>query len=506
MNDGHPDQPMYLSNLGAAQRIRFNRLGDLSDLENAISNLEKAVQLTDDKHPRKPAFLSNLGSAQQTCFERLGDLSDLENAISNKEKVVQLIDDGHPQKPGCLSNLGNAQQICFDCLGDLSDLENAISNLEKAVQLTDDEHPRKPVCLSNLGSAQQTCFEHLGDLSDLKNVIINQEKAVHLTRDDDPQKAKWLSLLGNSQNTLFQQDRHPGDLAACITSFQAAARLKAAYPSHAFRAARQWAQISHVNGDLLSALAGYRTALELLGKVAWLGLNTSSHQAQLLHEHCESLGCHAANCAIKLGQFEDAAELLDLGQSIFWQQASSLRNDLEKLREVAPELAKNLERVGSLMDAGIFSDAAFTMGQHSNQHSVEEIGKERHRLVGEWDGLVESVRQLPLFKRFLRPIPFHQLRQASSGGQVIIGNSSIFGVDALIFGTVGPIEWVPLPDVDLPRLMELAHSIIPEQATYGSATQREKYTNRLLKPALWQLIQSLSTLKACQPYLTHGRK
>jgi tetratricopeptide (TPR) repeat protein len=352
-------------------------------------------------------YLSNIGMAQQTRFERLGDLSDLKNAILNKAKAVQLTNDGHPQKPGHLSNLSIAQQTLFECLGDLSDLENAISNNEKAVQLTDDGHPQKPAYLSNLGNAQQIHFEHLGDLSNLENAILNHKKAVHLTDDDDPNKARHLFFLGTSHNICFQQDGHSGNLAPCIASFREAAHLKTTYPSHAFRAARQWAQISHVNGDLLSALDGYHLALVLLGKVAWLGLNTSSRQDQLLHEQSESLGCLAANCAINLGRFEDAVQLLDLGRSIFWQQASSLRSDFQKLREVAPELGRELGRVGHLLDAGIFSDTAFTMGQHINQHRAEEIVKEHRRLVGEWERLVESVRQLPLFKYFLQPIPFH---------------------------------------------------------------------------------------------------
>jgi len=84
-------------------------MGDLSNLKNAISNKEKAVQLTDDEHPQTPGCFMNLGSAQGIYFEHLGDLSDLENAISNLEKAVQLMDDGYPQKSGCLSNLGITQ-------------------------------------------------------------------------------------------------------------------------------------------------------------------------------------------------------------------------------------------------------------------------------------------------------------------------------------------------------------------------------------------------------------
>jgi hypothetical protein len=77
--------------------------------ENAILNLQKAVQLTGDGHPDQAMYHSNLGNSQETHFKRLGDLSDLKNAIYNQQMAVQLTDDGDPRKLGCLSNLGSSQ-------------------------------------------------------------------------------------------------------------------------------------------------------------------------------------------------------------------------------------------------------------------------------------------------------------------------------------------------------------------------------------------------------------
>jgi len=51
--------------------IRFERLGELTDLENSISNVQKAVQFTDDGHPNKAAYPSNLSISQGARFERL---------------------------------------------------------------------------------------------------------------------------------------------------------------------------------------------------------------------------------------------------------------------------------------------------------------------------------------------------------------------------------------------------------------------------------------------------
>jgi CHAT domain-containing protein len=400
-----------------------------------------------------PARLYNLGNSQQARFNRLGKLNDLENAISNKQDAVELTDEGHRSMPRRRSGLGSAQETRFHRLGQLADLDNAISNKQKAVDLTDDSNPHQSVLLISLGKSQQTRFEQLGDLA---------------------------------------------DLAASVATFKAAARLKSAYPRHALDSARKWARVSHQNGDLASALDGYRTALETLPKVAWLGLDAPSHHDWLLREGSENLGCLAATCAIRLGCLEEAVELLDVGRSVFWQQASSLRSDLEMLRVGHPELAKELESVGRKLDVGTFSGVSSAFEEHGDAgiNNIENVGKERRRLVGVWEGLVEKVRQLPQFTYFLKPIPFPQLRQAISTGRVVIINTSEYGVDALIFSAIGAIEHVPLPKITLDKLTELSGNVILNRSSDARApedprAQRRNIISSSLQTALrmvWHVI------------------
>jgi len=228
------------------------------------------------------------------------------------------------------------------------------------------------------------------------------------------------------------------NLVAAISAFKEAACSNTAYPTTAFNAAQKWADVARRNGNHLSALDGYRTALEILPKIAWLGLNVLSRHAQLIQAESENQGCLAAACAIQLGCLEEAVVLLDLGRSVFWQQASSLRGDLEALREENNDLAEELERVGRKLDAGNFTDLHLVHeGPNMGINSKEDIGREHRQLVSQWESLVERVRELPQFRYFLKPTPFHQLRQACSAGQVVIINTSCYGVDALIFGATG---------------------------------------------------------------------
>ena len=77
-----PDKPSRLANLGSTFATRFECLGQLSNLEDAISRQREAVDLTPRDHPQKPMFLTILALSFRNRFERLGELSDLEEAVS----------------------------------------------------------------------------------------------------------------------------------------------------------------------------------------------------------------------------------------------------------------------------------------------------------------------------------------------------------------------------------------------------------------------------------------
>lgn len=148
-NDGDPDVPVYLPNLGETLDLRFEHSGKLEDLVDAISNMTTAVDHMEG-HPAKPHCLSKLGLMQRTRFQFLGDLSDLENAILCMDEAVVLEDDNHQDKLTYLCHLGN-----------VPDLETAISNISKAVDQTGDAHPDRPMYLASLGTHQSKRFEML---------------------------------------------------------------------------------------------------------------------------------------------------------------------------------------------------------------------------------------------------------------------------------------------------------------------------------------------------------
>ncbi|KIM72111.1 hypothetical protein PILCRDRAFT_16429 [Piloderma croceum F 1598] len=105
--DGHPDKPSLLGGLRNSLSRRFERLGDLGDINKSILMNEDAVRLTPDGHPDKPSklnnlgisplsalaispsFLNNLGNSLSRRFERLGDLGDINKSGQMYEEAVK---------------------------------------------------------------------------------------------------------------------------------------------------------------------------------------------------------------------------------------------------------------------------------------------------------------------------------------------------------------------------------------------------------------------------------
>ncbi|KAJ7089150.1 CHAT domain-containing protein [Mycena epipterygia] len=477
--DGHPDKPGMLNNLGKSLSRRFEQLGDLSDLNKSIMMFEDAVRLIPDGHPDKPGRLSNLGSSLLGHFERLGDLSDLNKSIMMFEDAVQLTPDGHPDKPGRLNNLGNSLFRRFERLGDLSDLNKSIMMFEDAVQLTPDGHPDKPAMLNNLGSSLLGRFERLGDLSDLNKSIMMKEDAVRLTPDGHSDKPGWLNNLGHSLLSRFERLGDIKDSEQLLLHYTSAACSATGPASIRFDAAKNWAKHAHIHQPS-SILSAYTTAIELLPELAWLGLSITDR-----HHHISRAGQvvrDAASAAIAVHDYQKAVEWLEQGRSVIWGQVLNLHTPVDELRKSHPGLADQLVSLStSLESAGTQSNA---VGDASKPQSVQSIAQQSHDLALKRGHVLQQIRELPGFERFLLSKPFSELLLAAKMGPVAIVNISEYGCAALILmpDLADGVIHVPLSDFSIQEAQALAESLASLVGTPGysdrATMSREGYMAR----------------------------
>ena len=399
---------MCLNNLGNFLLTRFEHFGQLNDLEDAISRLRQAVDLTPDGNPDKPRYLNNLGNSLVTRFERLGQLDDLEDGILREREAVDRTPDGHPVKPSRLYNLGNSFLTRFLRLGQLNDLEDAISRLRQAVDLTPDGHPNKPTILNGLGNCFLTRFERLGHLSDMERAI-----------------------------SLF---------------FRAASDLLGPATIR-FRASQNWITCARTIRHR-SLLHAYSVSINILPQLAWNGLSFSARYTELARG--ADVVREAAAAALESGLPETAVEWLEQARSIVWGDLFRLRSSYEDLSFSHPDRAHRLRELSAALERASATHekslSALSEPTSSATRSSQQEADRHRALAIERDKLLQDIRKLPGFERFLLQKDFSQLRASAHSGPVVILNAAESRCDALVvLPNVDHVIHVPLPNFPFQR-------------------------------------------------------
>ncbi|KAJ3546628.1 hypothetical protein NMY22_g1966 [Coprinellus aureogranulatus] len=213
---GHIRLPALLSNLGRFRQTRYQRTGDLSSIDEAIATLRKAVELVSADDGSFPIMLTNLGMALQSRFRHTGDVSNIKEAILFQKSAVDLTPAGHSSLPTRLNNLGFSFRSLFEQSGDLTDIAEAITAHRQAVEASPESHASLPTWLNNLGYALQSRYERTDELEDLDEAISVERRAVELTPEDHPSLPMWLASLGCSLHSLSERSDGRVDMSEAI--------------------------------------------------------------------------------------------------------------------------------------------------------------------------------------------------------------------------------------------------------------------------------------------------
>nr|MDT0520536.1 CHAT domain-containing protein [Streptomyces sp. DSM 41633] len=269
---GHPDRFSCLSNLGTALRVRFERMGQWQDLDDAIAVVHAALDAIPTDHPDRASGLSNLGNALQARFGRTGRPEDLDAAIDAGRAAVHSVAPDHPSRAMYLSDVGNALRVRFGLGGQWEDLDGAVSAGQAAVDSAAPDDPSRAMYLSNLGNALLVRSQSTGGEADLDAAIGHFEAARDGTPPRHPDRAGYLSNLGNALRVRFELAGRTEDLDAAVEAGEAARDATA--PDHPERALylsnlgnALLARFARIGGeaDLDAAIGIYETAVDVTG-------------------------------------------------------------------------------------------------------------------------------------------------------------------------------------------------------------------------------------------------
>jgi hypothetical protein len=289
--------------------------------------------------------------------------------------------------------------------------------------------------LNNLSNSLSRRFQHLGGLSDLNTSVSVQEDAVRLTPDGHPNKPSRLKNLGSSLLRRFECLGDLSDIKRAGTMFEKAGKSSTGSSSIRFHACSLWATYCQLYNHC-SLLDAYSLAFQLLPTMAWLGLSIVDRQHFL--QRVGPIVEEAISAAIEADQCETAIEWMDQGHSIIWGQHLQLRTPVDDLRQCHPDIADRFAMLSKKLEGAGTSDNFKAASNDLLHQPVLSTSENYHKLADERDKLVEHIRGLDGFDRFLLPRTFSQLQMAARNGPVISINVSKLRCDALIL----------MPDLD----------------------------------------------------------
>ncbi|KAF8127523.1 CHAT domain-containing protein, partial [Mycena galopus ATCC 62051] len=325
---------------------RYQRVGDLKDLEAALQASQEAVDLTPSEDPEKPEQLHGLAILLAERCQRLGDLKDLEAALQRKQEAADLTPLGHPDRPGQLKSLAISLREQYRILGDLEYLDSAIQRNQEAVGLTPPGHPDKGEYLQSLAISLTERYRRLGDLKDLEGALQADQEALDLTPSGHPQKPERLQSLAASLTDRYRRLGDLKDLEAALQRNQEAVNLTP--PGHPDRA-------EHLQSLAISLTDRYRRLADLKDLEAALkadqeavDLTPPGHPDRL--ERLQDLGISLTDRYRRLRDLKDLEAALQTKQEAVGLTPLGHPEKAERLRGLAISLTDRYQRLGDLKD------------------------------------------------------------------------------------------------------------------------------------------------------------
>lgn len=218
------DRPSYLSGLGAALGLRYERFGDRADLDRAIGCCRDALAAAPP--PDRSWLLHNLAANLAVRYQTRGDPTDLTEAIDTARTALAAGPSG-PARTALISGLAGLLVDRFEQRGTLDDLETAIRVIgELPAEATPAD---RAVLLAALGTALQRHAERTGPgeaAEEADAAVTYLEAAARiLDRRRSPHRVNCLAALGQAYLTRFQITSSTNDLCRAREALVRAIRV-----------------------------------------------------------------------------------------------------------------------------------------------------------------------------------------------------------------------------------------------------------------------------------------
>jgi CHAT domain-containing protein/tetratricopeptide (TPR) repeat protein len=384
-----------LINLSTSFHERFQRTGNLDDLEAARQSAQEGVDLKPEDPLDEAAAWSAVGVPLHDRYFFTEDLEDLNAAYRAFRSAVELMPETAPELPGYLNNLGSVLRNRYGQSEEWKDIEAAAEAYRRGLRLSHPGSLEQPALLNNLGEVLREQFRLKGDPAILAEAVEVLRKSVELTPAGSPDLPGFLNNLAVALSDRHRLSSDVQDLEEGRSTFRRSCQLGLSMAlRRALVASGSWA-----------SWALERNAWEEVSEALGYGLQAADllFESQALRSQRESWlrqaqwqSALAAYARFQLGDLKAAVEVLEQGRTRLIAQTLELRRrDLERLLTMGREelywrYRRAAERLSQL-------DGAQPQQGHGPREDLRAAREDLRAAI-------EEVRQVPGYANFFRPV------------------------------------------------------------------------------------------------------
>lgn len=462
------DLTRHYTALATALASRFDKFGDLKDLDRAISISETAIMATPSAKHGKLAIMRINASVElgRKARSGWGTFADVERAIELAQQAIEATPESHHHLAKYRSSLADHYMLRFDMKGEMADLDHAISLTEQVLASLPVGHLKRSECLGDLSNYYKWKFEaktHFqsskptfhagevskekvatmaGDLSDgsddsamdcLDKAIELSVKSVDACSEDSWDRARLLNQLGDLLRQRVPFSQSDDDIEDYLWSYDRALKADLAAPRDRISAARSAASVCMQAGAISKASEFLNEAMRILPKIHIRASERGDEYDQA--DDFRNLASDAAAVALRAGKpAYEALSLLESGNAVIIGTTIDYRSDVSDLHATHPEIAEDFDRTRREID----SPANGPNGRDSSLDVLTDrygiMAKKRRKAAEHLEKLLSVIRKLPGHDQFLLPPAEDRLLQLANSGPIVILNGSFMAAraDAII--------------------------------------------------------------------------
>ena len=276
------------------------------------------------------------------------------------------------------------------------------------------------------------------------DVVIEQfQKSIRLTPDDHPKRARRFRSLGIGYAHRYSRKGIRTDLNTAIKQFQRSLDHHTSHTLDRLRSGVVLTRLHAGNKAWVLAHSAASSTVSLIPLITTRSLSTSDRQN--LVTEIAGLASDAAAIALEAEESPyEAIRLLELGRGIIAASLNELRADVYDLQQKHPQLAEEYISLRDQLDA----PTALTRRADEFNLSAKLTRQvdQRHETGKKLEQMIEGIRRLPGFERFLLGPTENELTAAAASGPIVVINVSDYRCDALIIEKHG-LQALRLPDL-----------------------------------------------------------